>query len=212
MKPSTLEHVTELANRHPALLPIQPILLDAFTLLLTSVRHGGKILTCGNGGSAADAEHIVGELMKGFLSKRPLTEKQKEALSKSASATYLTTHLQQAIPALSLTAGLSLPTAFSNDVAPDLVFAQQLLGLGKPGDVLWAISTSGNSTNILYAIEVAKSFQIKTIGLTGNSGGKMKALCDVCICVPSDHTPVIQEWHLPVYHTLCAMLESELFE
>lgn len=214
MKSATHKIFSDLFDRHSRLLPIQSDIEDAFKLLLSSIHAGGKILTCGNGGSAADAEHIVGELMKGFLSARKLTDKQQKSLFVSMpadSATHLATYLQQSIPAISLTTGLSLPTAFANDVAPDLVFAQQVLGLGKKEDSLWAISTSGNSQNILYALGVAKSFGLKTIGLSGNTGGKMKSLCDVCICVPYTHIPYIQEYHLPIYHTLCAMLEAELF-
>lgn len=185
----------------------------AFQTLSTCYRNGGKLLTCGNGGSAADAEHIVGELMKGYLLKRPLSEEMRGKLV-SASAEngdYLTSHLQGALPAISLVSQTSLLSAISNDTAADMVFAQQVYGYGREGDALIGLSTSGNSRNVILAMQVGRALGLRTIGLTGPAGGALKPLCDVCICVPAENTPAIQERHLPIFHVLCAMLEEEFF-
>lgn len=188
-------------------------ILSAFGILKDSFRGGGKTLLCGNGGSAADCEHIVGELMKGFLLQRPVPADFREKLTEidHGSAAYIADSLQGALPAISLVSHTALSTAFANDAAPDLVFAQQVYGYGRPGDVLVGISTSGSSTNVLHALRVAKALGLRTIGLTGRSGGRMRALCDVAICVPYERTPDIQERHLPIYHALCIMLEQEFF-
>jgi D-sedoheptulose 7-phosphate isomerase len=186
---------------------------QAWHLLRTCFRTGGKLLVCGNGGSAADAEHIVGELMKGFMLRRPVPAAFQARLAgvDEDAADYIAGHLQGALPAISLVGHPALSTAFANDVAPDLVFAQQVYGYGRPGDVLLGISTSGNSANVLHAIRVAKAADMRVIGLTGRSGGRMKQLCDAAICVPYDKTPDIQERHLPIYHALCMLLEQEFF-
>lgn len=199
--------------RNPSLAPLYPAFLQALELLENCIRAGGKIIVCGNGGSAADAEHIVGELMKAFLLPRPLTEKQRNSILQAAGndAICLADSLQQAIPAISLTSGVSLPTAFANDVNPEYIFAQQVLGLGKPGDVLCGISTSGNSPNILHALKVARAFGLGTVCLTGKDGGKAASLCDVELRAPAAETPIIQELHLPIYHALCADLEQRFF-
>ncbi len=188
-------------------------IVQAFDMLRQSYRQGGKTLLCGNGGSAADCEHIVGELMKGFLLRRPIPADFRAKLGKidGESADYIADSLQGALPAISLVSHTALSTAFANDMAPDLVFAQQVYGYGKPGDVLIGISTSGNSSNVLHALRVAKAADLRTIGLTGSSGGRMKELCDVTICVPYEQTPDIQERHLPIYHALCILLEKEFF-
>ncbi|QHW33663.1 SIS domain-containing protein [Paenibacillus rhizovicinus] len=189
-------------------------IVGAFEIMKTSFAQGGKTLVCGNGGSAADCEHIVGELMKGFLLRRPVPggfREELKAVSPEA-AEYIADNLQGALPAISLVSHTALATAFANDVAPDLVFAQQVYGYGKPGDVLVSLSTSGNSANVLHAITVAKASGLRTIGLTGRSGGRMKELCDVTIRIPEDMTPDIQERHLPVYHALCILLEEAFFE
>ncbi|HET6823885.1 MAG TPA: SIS domain-containing protein [Anaerolineales bacterium] len=185
----------------------------AFQILNTCYRNGGKVLTCGNGGSAADAEHIVGELMKGYLLKRPLSDEMRARLV-SASAEdgdYLASHLQGGLPAISLVSQTSLISAISNDTAADMVFAQQVYAYGHEGDALIGISTSGNSRNVILAMQVARALGLRTIGLTGPTGGALKPLCDVCICVPAESTPAIQERHLPIFHVLCAMLEEEFF-
>ena len=204
-------HLYNLIKRPPCLRSLEEPLNVAADMLETCVRHGGKILVCGNGGSAADAEHIVGELMKGFLLPRPLPYSLQEQLLLASNSYMSPEKLQQPIPAISLASGVSLPTAFANDVDAEYVFAQQVLGLGKKGDVLWGISTSGNSSNVVYALSVARALGIKTLGFTGRDGGRMAELCDVELRVPAQHTPEIQELHLPLYHALCAELESRIF-
>ena len=171
-------------------------------------------MVCGNGGSAADSEHIVGELMKGFLKKRQISEKEKDKLKSlfPGEWDYLSKNLQGALPAISLVSHPALSSAFINDVAADMVFAQQVYGYAKAGDVLLGISTSGNAKNVANAVMVARAAGMKTIGLTGGKGGFLQSLCDVTIRVPADETFKIQEYHLPVYHALCAMLEEEFFD
>lgn len=202
-----------LLRNYPELAICKNAVLTAFNLMLGCYTKGGTIMVCGNGGSAADAEHMAGELMKGFKNKRPLSNRQRDMLlsANPEEGIYLAENLQQAIPAISLASQSALFTAFINDVCPDMVFAQQVFGYGKAGDVLFAISTSGNSANVVHACKVARSFGIKTIGLTGELGGKLREACDVTICVPARETFRIQEYHLPVYHTLCAMVEQDAF-
>lgn len=167
---------------------------------------------CGNGGSAADSEHIVGELMKGFNSVRPISNNHRSRLIEACGdeGAFLADHLQRALPTISLVSQSALITAVGNDVAADMIFAQQVYGYGHPGDVLWAMSTSGNSKNVIYAAQVAKAFGLKVIGLTGEDGGRLVRWCDVSICVPRTNTAEIQELCLPVYHTLCHVLEDNL--
>ena len=208
---------------HPALTPLRADLEKAYKLMETTYLAGGKVLTCGYGGSASDAEHIVGELMKGFLQCRPIPADFRARLEKdaesspedrttaAAAAEHIAANLQGALSAVPLTGGLSLSTAFANDVAPDLVFAQQLYGYGRAGDTLVAISTSGNSAGILHAIRVARAMGISVVGLTGGTGGKMVPLCDVALVAPEKETFRVQECHLPLYHALCAMLEARFF-
>lgn len=203
----------ELCEQYPALLVCRDAIEQSFLILRDCYRHQGKVLICGNGGSAADAEHMVGELMKGFMRKRPLSAEQRvhfRALFPS-DGDYLANHLQGALPAIALTGQLALATAFLNDVAADMIFAQQVYGYARPGDVVLGISTSGNSTNVLNALKVGKALGAKTVGLTGQSGGQMKTLCDVAICVPATVVYQVQEYHLPVYHTLCRLVEEEFF-
>ncbi len=199
--------LNELLERYPQLESCAADIEKAFHLLRTCLEHDGILFACGNGGSAADAEHIVGELMKSFTAKRPLPAPEKEALSDA----YLAENLQGALRTFALTGQSSLSTAFANDVAPDLVFAQQVYGYGRPGDSLWAISTSGNSGNVLHAIKTARMKQVTTLGMTGQSGGEMAELCEVCIRVPETETYKVQELHLPIYHALCRMLEAHFF-
>jgi D-sedoheptulose 7-phosphate isomerase len=208
---------------HPALAPLRADIEKAYGLMETTYVAGGKVLTCGYGGSASDAEHIVGELMKGFLQCRPIPSDFRRRLEKDAegspedratalaAAEHIAANLQGALAAVPLTGGLSLSTAFANDVAPDLVFAQQLYGYGRAGDTLVAISTSGNSAGILHVIRVARAMGISVVGLTGGTGGKMKPLCDVALIAPERETYRVQECHLPIYHVLCAMLEARFF-
>ena len=215
VKESTLKCVEDLIARYPQLSECRDDLQAAVEAICESYRSGHKLIACGNGGSAADSEHIVGELMKGFLLKREIKGELAEKIRVNCGedAQYLIDNLQGALPALSMVNQVALNTAFANDQAPDLSFAQQLLGMGDEGDVLLAISTSGNSTNVIYALEMAKVKGVKSIGLLGHSGGKIKArsLADINICVPEDETFKIQELHLPVYHMLCIAVENEFF-
>ncbi|MBR2216455.1 MAG: SIS domain-containing protein [Selenomonadaceae bacterium] len=213
LKNTTAQKIDELIERYPVLKECQAEITAATDIICDGYRRGGKLIICGNGGSAADAEHIVGELMKGFLLPRPISEEMRERLREVCpkEAAYISDNLQGALPALSLVNQVALNTAFANDQAPDLAFAQQILGMGRPEDVLLAISTSGNSTNVIYALQVARAKKMATVGLTGKKGGKLKELTDICLCVPEDATYRIQELHLPVYHTLCIAVENEFF-
>ncbi len=205
--------LTTLQNRYPDLEPCIPAIAAACDLLVATYRDHGKLLICGNGGSAADSDHIVGELMKGFELRRPLSDGLRarlQALDPEA-GTYLADRLQGALPAISLSSHAALSTAIGNDIAGDLVFAQQVLGYGVEGDALIGISTSGNSANVLHALRVARALNLRTIGLSGRSGGQMRELCDVTICVPYDRTLEIQERHLAIYHALCVMVEQAFF-
>ena len=186
---------------------------NAKNAIIKSFESGGKLLLCGNGGSCADCEHIVGELMKGFMSKRPLSEEQKREMLDNAGfidEKWLD-ELQGALPAISLTSASALNTAFCNDVNPELIYAQQLMGLAKKEDMLFCISTSGNSKNVCAAATVGKALGITVIGLTGKSGGKLKEIADICICAPETETYKVQELHLPVYHYLRAEVEKHFF-
>jgi phosphoheptose isomerase len=214
MKNGTKEIFDDLFRNFPDLTVCSDIVLKSYSLILDTYKRDGKLLVCGNGGSAADAEHIVGELMKGFLLKRGIPQEHKDALKKNdqTAGEILGKGLQRALPAISLVSQVSLLTAFANDVDSDLIFAQQVYGYGRKNDLLIAISTSGNSRNVINAAIVAGTFGMTVIGLTGKTGGKLARFCDVCICAPSDITFRVQEFHLPLYHTLCAMVEHELFE
>lgn len=203
-----------LTIRYPVLSSSVDDIQKAYDLLENCYIKKGKVLICGNGGSASDADHIVGELMKSFSINRQLSQgiKEKLRIINSERGEYISSKLQPALPAISLTCNGALNTAFSNDVDPNLIFAQQVLGYGNKDDVLLALSTSGNSDNVINAIITAKAVGVKTIGLTGNNGGKFNGLCDITIRVNANTTPEIQELHLPVYHTLCTMLEQKFFE
>ena len=211
LEPSTL--LEELGSRYPDLVPCLPNVARAFELLRASFSQGGKLLICGNGGSAADAEHIVGELMKGFKLKRPVRNEDRRKLVSAfpEDGPYLADHLQGALPAISLVSQSALLTAFANDVGADMVYAQQVYGYGRSNDVLLGISTSGDSKSVLNALRVARALGLGTLGLTGQSGGHMQTLCDVTVCAPFTEVFEIQERHLPIYHTLCLMLERAFF-
>ena len=172
------------------------------------------MLIVGNGGSAADAEHIVGELMKGFVKDRPVSEEMCEALRSvdPERAEGLIRNLQEGLQAICLNAHTSLNTAFANDKDPVMCYAQQVNGYGKPGDVFMGISTSGNAENVMYAAVTAKAKGMKVIALTGKDGGKLAKISDVSIIVPEQETYKIQEYHLPIYHALCLMLEERFYE
>lgn len=186
----------------------------AYGLLEGCFASGGKLLVCGNGGSAADAEHIVGELMKGFLRRRPLGSEMRRKLEgvDAERGAYLGAKLQGALPAIALTGQYSLNTAVANDNGGDLPFAQQVYGYGVPGDVLWGISTSGNSGSVALAATVAKAKGLRVLGMTGAKGGKLAEYADVCLRAPSDETFEVQEHHLAIYHFLCAALERRFFD
>jgi len=203
----------KLLEKHPALAKCKKELKDALDILISSYTKGGTLFACGNGGSSADADHIVGELMKGFLKKRPLDCDLREDLRSNFDGVDdgMLDKLQGALPAISLGSASALNSAFSNDVDPELVYAQALFGLGKRGDVLIAISTSGNSKNVLAAAKLARALEISVIALTGEGGGKLRDIADVCIAVPECETYLVQELHLPVYHWLCAKLEDHFF-
>lgn len=213
MENSPESFLDNLINNYPSLSDVRIPIDSAFRILSEAFRKGSKVMTCGNGGSAADAEHIVGELMKGFCLKRPLPDSDRISLETVHSdiGNALSNKLQGALPAISLVSQSALLSAISNDMGGEFVFAQQVYGYGKKGDVLIAISTSGNSKNILNAICVAKSIGLRSIALTGGSGGDLKDFCDVLINVPARTTAAIQEFHLPIYHCICMMLEVELF-
>lgn len=207
------EHIEILVNQYPDLRGTEDSIWNSYLVLKETFENGGKLLLAGNGGSAADSDHIVGELMKGFIAKRELSQTAKDGLIEAGDKDgYISSHLQGALPAISLVSQPALMTAYSNDVAPDLVFAQQIYGYGTRGDVFLGISTSGNSKNIIHAMVVAKSQGLKTICLTGKGGGKLKDMADITIHAPFDETYRIQERHLPIYHTLCIMLEEEFFQ
>lgn len=205
-------YLEQVVREYPVLAACKDDIMAAFEVIKEAYQQGRKLLVCGNGGSGADSEHIVGELMKEFYIKRPLDKDAKEKLSAlDEDGRILANHLQGALPAITLTSNISLSTAYSNDAEPELVFAQQVYGYGKEGDVLLGISTSGNSKNIIYAMKTAKVKGLKTIALTGRTGGTLKGISDICICAPGDITYKIQELHLPIYHTLCMMIEEAFF-
>ena len=212
MKESTKMILTELIERYPALNGVAADIETAFLALKNCYEQGGRVYLCGNGGSTADCEHIVGELMKCFKKKRPVDEKFAAALSEQgALGEELAAYLEGGLPAISLCGHSPLTFAYLNDTNPMLTFAQQLSVMGQAGDVLVALSTSGNSKNCVYAAIVAKAKGIKTLFLGGGNGGKLKDMADVSIVVPEKETFKVQELHLPIYHCLCAMLEEEFF-
>jgi len=202
-----------LLERYPIMESCASEIISAGAILLKAAVEGHKFLICGNGGSAADADHITGELLKSFCKKRPIGEELAAQLRETGgeAGALLAEKLQAGIPAVSLTQHNALSTAFANDVNPDIVFAQQCQVYGKRGDIFWGITTSGNANNVYYAALTAKAMGLKILGLTGKSGGKLKTLCDVCICVPEIETYKVQELHLPVYHALCLYIEDKLW-
>ena len=206
-------YLQRLIERYPDIAVCVDMIEAAYAIVEAAFQQRQKLLICGNGGSTADSEHIVGELMKGFRLHRPLPAVMQERLRTvwPQEGAYIGEHLQGALPAISLASHTAFATAYANDVAADLVFAQQVYGYGEAGDVLLCISTSGRSTNVCHAARVAHALGLQTIGLTGSDGGLLATLCDVAICVPRSTVEDIQEMHLPVYHTLCLMLEEHFF-
>lgn len=203
----------ELYQHYPELTACKKDIDLALKLILKTYQSGGKLLLCGNGGSCADCDHIVGELMKGFLLRRPPSDALKEKLSSvdKELGTYLAGNLQMGLPAISLHSQSGLLTAFCNDVNADTIYAQTLLACGKPNDLLVCLSTSGNSKNVVYAAVMAKALGIPVLSLTGEKESHLSAFGDVTIRVPSSETYRVQEYHLPVYHYLCAKVEAAFF-
>ena len=213
LKENVSRYLLDLCKRYPCLKIIKNEIAVAYLLLEEAYKKKAKLLIAGNGGSASDAEHIVGELMKGFkLQRRPDAEFTDKLINENDEfGTVLAKNLQGALPAIALDGHLALSTAYMNDCEPLLCFAQQVNGYGKEGDVFLGISTSGNSKNVLYAAITAHAKGMKVIGLTGAKESKLEQMSDVCIKVPQTETYMIQELHLPVYHCLCLMLEAEFF-
>ena len=208
-----MRHIDLLVERYPSLESAKNDIVAAYLLLEESYKNGGKLLVAGNGGSAADAEHIVGELMKGFkLSRKPEADFAEKLVAENRElGSILAENLQGALPAIALDGHPALSTAYMNDCEPLLCFAQQVNGYGKSGDVFLGISTSGNSKNVLFAATTAHAKGMKVIGLTGAKDSKLKDMSDVCIKAPQTETYMIQELHLPIYHCLCLMLEDRFF-
>ena len=203
----------ELFRRYPQLADISDKINEAAERLIRCYQNENKVLICGNGGSSSDSDHIAGELLKGFEQKRPLNDHMKDQLIAVSGerGSYLGEKLQSGLPAISLSAHTSLVTAVANDTDASLIYAQQIMGFGNPGDVLIGISTSGNSQIVIDAAITARAVGMTVIGMTGESGGKLKAFCDILINVPETRTSFVQELHLPVYHTLCLMIENHFF-
>lgn len=193
-----------LYERYPELMECKEEINEALELLTSTYRKGGKVLVCGNGGSAADSEHIVGELMKGFLLKRPVSDERIPERLRSG--------LQGALPAISLPSQSAILSAFINDVVPEMMYAQLVYGYAKEDDLVIGLSTSGNSKNVVNAIEIAKCLGVKTLSVTGSQESRLSELSDVTIRVPATETYKIQEFHLPVYHYLCAEVERRFFD
>ena len=210
---SIIRILDELLDRYPSLIEQRESIIGVYNVLEESYANGGKLLVAGNGGSAADSEHIVGELMKAFIKPRKLDESLQNKLKSidDKLGQVLADNLQGALPAIAVTGHVGLSTAYLNDCNSLLSFAQQVNGFGNEGDVFLGISTSGNSENILYALVTAKAKGMKTVGLSGRDGGKMRELCDAIIIAPETETFKIQELHLPIYHALCLMLEARFF-
>lgn len=203
----------EFAVRYPNMENMLEDIKRATQLIVDCYRSGGKVLICGNGGSASDSCHIVGELMKGFLKKRPLSNEERAAMHEKNPniSDALLDNLQGSLPAINLTENSGIISAFANDVDPANVYAQQVLGYGQYNDVLIGITTSGNSENIINACNVAKAIGVNVIGLTGKDGGALKNVSDVCLIAPENETFKIQECHLPIYHLICAAVEDEFY-
>jgi len=208
-----MDYIQQLIERYPSLAAVKGEITAAFDIIADSYANGGKLLIAGNGGSASDAEHIAGELMKTFEKKRTLPDSFIMDIKKVniEIAEYLIPRMQPGLPTIALSGHASLNTACINDIDGNITFAQQVYGYGKETDVLLAISTSGNSKNILYAAAVAKAKKLKIVSLSGGSGGALRNIADVSIIVPETETFKIQELHLPVYHCLCQMLENHFF-
>jgi D-sedoheptulose 7-phosphate isomerase len=203
-----------LIRKYPELKFSQKDIENAVRVIARAFASGRKLLLCGNGGSASDCEHISGEFLKGFMSKRPLPAAQKKNLLRlfGKEGRFMADRLQQGFPAIPMVSFSALNTAFANDVAPELCFAQMVNALGLKGDVFLGLSTSGNAKNVIYAAMAAKAKGLITIGLTGRTGGRLKEYCDITVRVPGDNAPTAQEYHLPVYHAICMAVEKRLIK
>lgn len=208
-----MDHVANLLERYPALSGIEGSIRAAADILKGTFAHGGKLLICGNGGSAADSAHIAGELCKGFLLRREMTAEEKNMMKSACPQIEddLLNSLQQGLPAIALTDAAPVVTATANDCSPSNVFAQQVMALGNIGDTLLAISTSGNAENVYNAALVARARGLFVIGLTGANGGKLAEISDIAVKAPETETYKVQELHLPIYHALCAAVEEHFF-
>lgn len=206
--------INELIERYPSLISCKEEIEKTIEKIIKCYENGGKLLICGNGGSCADADHISGELMKGFLKKRPLSDEQVSLMQKNNPqiSDELLSKLQNPLTAIPLHPFAALSSAYANDVDPSLIYAQAVFGLGKKDDIIICISTSGNAGNVFSAANVAKALGLTVIGLTGEKGGKLKKFADICIRVPESETFKIQEFHLPVYHCICAAVEAYFFK
>ena len=202
--------INELINRYPKLKESEKSIEESLKLLIKCFESGGRLYLCGNGGSSSDADHIVGELMKGFKKKRPLSKSEINKFSDDDRE--LAKGLMRGLPAISLHSQSALLTAFLNDADPQLVYAQTLYSLGREGDVLLAVSTSGNSKNVVNCAKTAKALGMKIISLTGKDECALDKISDVTVHVPEKETYLVQELHLPVYHYLCAEIEDYFFE
>ena len=201
-----MDAINELILSFENLVMLEDEIRTSANLITESFSNGGKLLLCGNGGSCADCEHIAGEMVKQFAKERPLSSELVEKLGPE-----LSYELHGGLPALSLPSMIGFHTAFNNDNNPEFAFAQQVVAFGKPNDILWGISTSGNSKNVLHAVKTAKALGLKTIGLTGENGGKLSQIADITIKAPADNVARIQELHLPIYHAICAFVEDKMF-
>lgn len=213
MKNRTEKFVQEFFARHENLMPLREDILQVCDLMTDAFQNGCKLLICGNGGSCADGDHIAGEFLKGFLLKRPVDAQLKSVMAEKYGqyGTEIAEKLQVGLPTISLNTHNAAISAFENDVDPELIYAQQVLAYGKPGDVLLGISTSGNAKNVAAAVMTANALGLHTIGLTGKSGGELAKWSDISLIMPQCETYRIQEEHLAVYHLLCAVVESEIF-
>ena len=214
LKPETENRINSFFERQNELSEMKESVLLSVSAISDSFAAGKKLLLCGNGGSCADCDHIAGELLKGFLKRRSVPDMLKEKLSAlyGDEGARIAVSLQQGLPAISLCTHSAAISAFANDVDPEYVFAQQVLAYGKEGDVLLAISTSGNAKNVNAAVKTAKAMGLYTIALTGSIGGQLARNADLVLSAPSAETNRIQEYHIMIYHLLCASVEEELFE
>lgn len=207
-----MKHIDELVNRYPSLKSCKVEIENATRVFIEVYKKGGKLLICGNGGSASDAQHIVGELMKAFCKKRKISAEIEQNLKKNPLFDdELILNLEGSLPAISLNSETSLMTATMNDRVSELVYAQQVLGYAKDNDALLCISTSGNSKNIVNAASVAKAMNIKVVSLTGQKDSKLSSISDITIKAPEVETFKIQELHLPIYHAICLEIEEYFF-